>query len=124
MSLYLDHLATLQRQAESALARTGHDALVIASGIEKYAFLDDRPYLFQANPHFKHWLPLTQHPHSWLLVRPGDPPEIRSDNGSGYISQEFRLVLKENGLGLIVKIVPVHFSWKPMDALIGMRSGP
>jgi putative transposase len=27
------------------------------------------------------------------------PPAIRSDNGSGYISQEFRLVLKENGLG-------------------------
>jgi putative transposase len=26
-------------------------------------------------------------------------PEIRSDNGSGYIAQEFRLVLKENGLG-------------------------
>jgi putative transposase len=31
--------------------------------------------------------------------RPLEPPEIRSDNGSGYISQEFRLVLKENGLG-------------------------
>ena len=26
-------------------------------------------------------------------------PEIRSDNGSGYMSQEFRQVLKENGLG-------------------------
>jgi putative transposase len=26
-------------------------------------------------------------------------PEIRSDNGSGYIAQEFRVVLKENGLG-------------------------
>ena len=26
--------------------------------------------------------------------------------------------LKENGFGLIVKIVPVHFSWKPMDAFI------
>lgn len=26
-------------------------------------------------------------------------PEIRSDNGSGYISKEFKLVLKENGLG-------------------------
>jgi transposase InsO family protein len=25
-------------------------------------------------------------------------PEIRSDNGSGYISKEFRVVLKENGL--------------------------
>jgi len=30
---------------------------------------------------------------------PVEQPEIRSDNGSGYISQEFRLVLKENGLG-------------------------
>jgi len=26
-------------------------------------------------------------------------PEIRSDNGSGYISREFKSVLKENGLG-------------------------
>jgi Xaa-Pro dipeptidase len=76
MSLYLDHLATLQRQAEAALARTGHDALVIAAGIEKYAFLDDRPYLFQPNPHFKHWLPLTNHPHSWIAVRPGYKPRV------------------------------------------------
>lgn len=76
MSLYLDHLATLQRQAESALQRTGHDALVIAAGIEKYAFLDDRPYLFQPNPHFKHWLPLTNHPHSWIAVRPGHKPRV------------------------------------------------
>ena len=34
MSLYLDHLATLQRQAESALQRTGFDSLLIASGID------------------------------------------------------------------------------------------
>jgi transposase InsO family protein len=31
--------------------------------------------------------------------KPLAPPEIRSDNGSGYISREFRLVLAENGLG-------------------------
>jgi putative transposase len=30
--------------------------------------------------------------------KPVERPEIRTDNGSGYISQEFRLVLKENGL--------------------------
>lgn len=76
MSLYTDHLATLQQQAEQALARTGFDTLLIASGIEKYAFLDDRPYLLQPNPHFKHWLPLTQHPHSWLAVRPGRKPRV------------------------------------------------
>lgn len=76
MSLYLDHLATLQRQAEAALERAGFDTLLIASGIEKHAFLDDRPYLFQPNPHFKHWLPLTNHPHSWIAVRPGRKPRV------------------------------------------------
>lgn len=71
---YAQHLAALQQRAEAALARCGFDALLMASGVEKYAFLDDRPYLFAPNPHFKHWLPLTQHPHSWLLIRPGQKP--------------------------------------------------
>jgi putative transposase len=31
--------------------------------------------------------------------QPVEKPEIRSDNGSGYISKEFKMVLKENGLG-------------------------
>jgi len=75
-TLYARHLAELQRRSEDALARSGYDALAIASGIEKYAFLDDRPYLFQPNPHFKHWLPLTAHPHSWLLIRPGHKPRL------------------------------------------------
>jgi transposase InsO family protein len=30
--------------------------------------------------------------------RPVDKPEIRSDNGSGYIAKEFKIVLAENGL--------------------------
>lgn len=75
-TLYAQHLAELQRRSEDALARSGFDALAIASGIEKFAFLDDRPYLFQPNPHFKHWLPLTAHPHSWLLIRPGHRPRL------------------------------------------------
>ena len=37
---------------------------------------------------------LPKGPDGKLLVT----PEIRSDNGSGYISKEFRVVLKENGL--------------------------
>lgn len=31
--------------------------------------------------------------------RPRVTPEVRSDNGSGYVSAEFRTVLRENGLG-------------------------
>ncbi|WP_197047249.1 Xaa-Pro dipeptidase [Paucibacter sp. KBW04] len=76
MSTYKQHLTLLQTQAEQALARCGFDALLIASGVEKFAFLDDRPYLFAPNPHFKHWLPLVNHPDSWLLIRPGHKPRV------------------------------------------------
>lgn len=76
MSTYTQHLTLLQTQAEQALARCGFDALLIASGVEKFAFLDDRPYLFAPNPHFKHWLPLVNHPDSWLLIRPGHKPRV------------------------------------------------
>ncbi|MCV2352369.1 Xaa-Pro dipeptidase [Paucibacter sp. Y2R2-4] len=76
MNTYAQHLTLLQQRSENALARCGFDALLIASGIEKYAFLDDRPYLFQPNPHFKHWLPLVNHPNSWLLLRPGHKPRV------------------------------------------------
>jgi Xaa-Pro dipeptidase len=76
MNSYANHLAHLQAQAQTALARTGFDALLIASGVEKYAFLDDRPYLFQPNPHFKHWLPLVNHPYSWIVIRSGHKPRV------------------------------------------------
>ncbi|MBV8124366.1 MAG: Xaa-Pro dipeptidase [Burkholderiaceae bacterium] len=75
-ALHAQHVLTCQQRAEHALNLSGFDALLIASGVEKYAFLDDRPYLFQPNPHFKAWLPLTQHPNSWLLVRPGRKPVL------------------------------------------------
>ena len=75
-ALYTDHIAQLQARSAHALGLSGHEALLIASGVEKFAFLDDRPYVFQANPHFKAWLPLTQHPDSWLLVRPGHKPRL------------------------------------------------
>ena len=73
---YAAHLDTLQQRSAEALARAGRDHLLIASGVEKYHFLDDRPYPFQANPHFKHWLPLLHHPHSWLAITPGARPRL------------------------------------------------
>jgi len=62
--LYPDHLLTLRRRSDAALARGGFDHLLIASGIAHYEFLDDRPYPFAINPHFKHWLPVTKAPGS------------------------------------------------------------
>jgi Xaa-Pro dipeptidase len=76
MSLYREHLATVIERADQALAAGNFDHLLIASGIEKYRFLDDMPYPFKTNPQFKYWLPLTQHPHSWIIHTPGNKPGL------------------------------------------------
>ncbi len=75
-ALYADHIAVLQQRLQSALAAQGFDALIVAAGIEKFAFLDDRPYVFQISPHFKHWLPLADAMGSCLLLQPGHKPRL------------------------------------------------
>jgi Xaa-Pro dipeptidase len=75
-ALHADHVRTLQTRAAAALERAGREHMLIAAGTLKYQFLDDRPYPFCANPHFKAWLPLTAHPDCWLLVSPGAKPHL------------------------------------------------
>jgi Xaa-Pro dipeptidase len=75
-ALYAQHLETLQRRLADALSATGFDALIVAAGIEKFAFLDDRPYGFQISPHFKQWLPLADAMGSYLLLQPGQAPRL------------------------------------------------
>jgi len=74
--LYRDHLATLMARTDRALSVGGFDRVVIAAGVEKMRFLDDMPYPFKTNPHFKHWLPLTRHPHCWIAYAPGERPVL------------------------------------------------
>ena len=73
---YPRHLATLQHRVEQALARSGHDHLLIASGVLKYQFLDDRPYAFAVNPHFLQFVPLVEHTDGWIVVTPGKNPVL------------------------------------------------
>ncbi len=74
--LFPNHLRTLQARADAALARGGFDHLVIAAGVPRHEFLDDRPAPFVANPHFKHWLPVTKAPGSWIVYSPGNKPKL------------------------------------------------
>ncbi|MHB8679859.1 MAG: Xaa-Pro dipeptidase [Rudaea sp.] len=74
--LFPDHLRTLQARADAALERGGFDHLVIAAGVPRIEFLDDRPAPFVANPHFKHWLPVTKAPGSWIVYSPGNKPKL------------------------------------------------
>jgi len=74
--LYAEHLAALQAQADATLAHAGFDHLAIAAGQPHYQFLDDRDYPFAVNPHFKHWLPVTRAPGSWVVHTPGRRPKL------------------------------------------------
>jgi len=73
---YAEYLATHCKRVDAALAKAGFDHLLVASGIEKMRFLDDMPYPFKANPQFKAWLPLVQHPGSWIAYTPGSKPVL------------------------------------------------
>lgn len=75
-ALYADHLSTLTERADAALARGGFDQLVIPSGTLHYQAFDDRDYPYAVNPNFKHWLPLTNAPGSWLVYTPGQKPRL------------------------------------------------
>src|SRR5690242_9050548 len=70
------HLRTGKERSEGALKKSDRDHLIVAAGIEKMRFLDDMPVPFVANPQFKAWVPLLQHPHSWIVFTPGERPKL------------------------------------------------
>jgi len=72
--LFKAHLEDVRSRWEAALAAERLDAAVVHSGTPMYGFLDDYEYAFRPNPHFLWWLPLTRHPESVLLIRPGRRP--------------------------------------------------
>ena len=74
--LYADHLATMKRRADEALARGGFDHLVVPSGTQHWQVFDDRDYPYAVNPQFKAWLPLTRLAYSWLVYTPGERPKV------------------------------------------------
>lgn len=92
--LYAKHLEIQRRHTDAALAATDFDALAIYAGGQHLQFLDDQPYPFKPNPHFRLWTPLIDAADCWIVYRPGQrlqlvflqpndywykPPEMPSD---------------------------------------------
>lgn len=73
---YPQHIETLQKRTQEALARESIDGLVIHSGQGKRHFLDDTNYPFKVNPQFKAWLPVVDNPNCWLIVNGVDKPKL------------------------------------------------
>ncbi|WP_430387572.1 Xaa-Pro dipeptidase [Dyella sp. 20L07] len=113
--LYPQHLATLRERAGKALALGGFDHLVIAAGTPLRKFLDDQDYPFIANPHFRHWLPLTDAPGSWIIYTPGHKPKlvflqpkdywhVVPDAPSGYWVEHFDIVIVRNAVDAVAQL--------------------
>lgn len=73
---YGTHIQVLQERCKNACERENLEGIIIHSGQELKVFLDDTTYPFKANPHFKHWLPITNVTNSWLLVNGVDKPKL------------------------------------------------
>ena len=82
--LYPAHLDTVRARTDAALAAAGYDHLLVPSGVQTFRFLDDNPCPFFANPHFKHWLPLTELPDCWLVYTPGRKPVLAYHQPADY----------------------------------------
>jgi Xaa-Pro dipeptidase len=75
-SLYVAHVAELERAYAKALAEHGYDAAVIHSGAPRLrTAFDDQYWPLRPTPHFQHWLPLAAADCA-LLVRPGQRPKL------------------------------------------------
>ncbi|MCF6262420.1 MAG: Xaa-Pro dipeptidase [Xanthomonadales bacterium] len=83
-ALFADHISNRQQQLETALEACHYDELLIFSGTETTAFLDDYHYPFKPNPHFMAWLPLTHHADCWLQLRSGKKPVLYYYQPSDY----------------------------------------
>ncbi len=74
--LYGAHVREMQGRWEAAMLAENCQAIFVHAGTPIISFLDDYSYAFRPNPNFLAWLPLTHHPESVLLIRPGEKPAL------------------------------------------------
>ena len=75
-NLQREHIAHLQRAYSDILTDHGLDSLAIYSGHASNHFADDHAPPFQAYGHFMHWVGLADVQHSWLIIQPGERPQL------------------------------------------------
>jgi len=75
-ALYDDHHRIQRERTDAALEHCKFDALAIFAGRAPLQFLDDQPYPFKPNPHFKLWVPLADCADCWIVYKPGAPLQL------------------------------------------------
>ncbi len=75
-TIYTAHVTIYKLRHDVALAESKYDHAVIFSGGLHYQFVDDMPYPFKVNPHFKAWVPVTDNPNCFVVYTPGLKPKL------------------------------------------------
>jgi len=75
-ALFDDHLRIQRQRTDAAMVACKVDTLAIHAGSPHMLFLDDHPYTFKPNPHFKLWVPLEDPVDCWLVYRAGEKPRL------------------------------------------------
>ena len=75
-TIYTAHVTILKLRHDIALSASKFDHALIYSGGLHYQFLDDMPYPFKVNPHFKNWVPVGDTAGSFVLYTPGMKPKL------------------------------------------------
>lgn len=75
-TIYTAHVTIYKLRHDLALAESKFDHAVIFSGALHYQFVDDMPYPFKVNPHFKAWVPATDNPNCFVIYTPGMKPKL------------------------------------------------
>lgn len=76
VTLYTAHVTVQKLRHDRALAEARLDHAVVFSGALHYQFVDDMPYPFKVNPHFKSWVPVTDNPNCFVVYTPGVKPKL------------------------------------------------
>ncbi|HEX2061578.1 MAG TPA: Xaa-Pro dipeptidase [Thermoanaerobaculia bacterium] len=75
-TIYTAHVTMYKLRHDVALEESKFDHAVIFSGALHYQFVDDMPYPFKVNPHFKAWAPVTDNPNCFVIYTPGLKPKL------------------------------------------------
>jgi Xaa-Pro dipeptidase len=75
-TIYTAHVTIYKLRHDLALSESQFDHAVIYSGGLHYQWLDDMPYPFKVNPHFKSWVPVTDNPNCFVIYTPGLKPKL------------------------------------------------
>ncbi|WP_252109317.1 MULTISPECIES: Xaa-Pro dipeptidase [unclassified Halomonas] len=75
-ALQLAHLKRLDRAYAAILEREGLESVAIYSGHSAPFFADDHAPAFQAYGHFMHWVGLAGAERSWVVITPGQKPQL------------------------------------------------